>query len=116
MTDEGMEQIVGNLLRAGVAFAAGVVLIGGVWYLAADGEAQAHYAEFRPDVRGVQSLGDLTTPEAIVLAGLLALIATPVARVVFTSAAFGLRRDWTYVGITGVVLGVLLYSIGTSWL
>jgi uncharacterized membrane protein len=50
------------------------------------------------------------------LAGLLLLIATPVARVVFCLVAFALERDHAYVWITLVVLVILLYSIGTSWL
>ncbi|MBZ5585793.1 MAG: DUF1634 domain-containing protein [Acidobacteriia bacterium] len=116
MTDERLEQIVGNLLRAGVVSAAAVVLTGGVWRLAVEGFAQPHYGHFRPDVLGVRSLGGLALPDAIILVGLLALIATPLARVVFTLAAFALRRDWMYVAITAIVLIVLLYSIGTSWL
>ncbi len=116
MTDERLEQIVGNLLRAGVILAAVVVLAGGAWRLLVQGFAQPHYARFRPDVIGVRSIGGLDAPEAVILVGLLALIATPVARVVFTLAAFALRRDWMYVLITAIVLIVLLYSIGTSWL
>ncbi len=116
MTDERLEQIVGNLLRAGVVLAASVVLIGGAWRLGVEGFEQPHYGHFRPDVMGVRSLGGLALPDAVILAGLLALIATPVARVVFTLVAFALRRDWMYVAITAIVLVVLLYSIGTSWL
>jgi uncharacterized membrane protein len=34
-----------------------------------------------------------------------------VARVVFSVVAFARERDFTYVGITLIVLGVLLYSL-----
>jgi uncharacterized membrane protein len=116
MSDDRLEQIVGNLLRAGVALSAIVVAAGGAWYLAAGGLAEPHYSVFHPDVRGVRSLAALPASEALIFAGLLMLIATPVARVVFTLAAFLLNRDHAYTGITLLVLIILLYSIGTSWL
>ena len=43
--------------------------------------------------------------------GLLVLIATPVARVAFSFFAFLHERDWTYVFVTVLVLGLLLYSL-----
>jgi uncharacterized membrane protein len=111
-----MESIIGNLLRAGVVLAAAVVLAGGVWYLADSGSRPVDYRHFRPDTRGLHSLATLPRPEALILAGLLILIATPVARVVFSLVAFALERDRVYVAVTAIVLLTLLYSIGTaSW-
>jgi uncharacterized membrane protein len=46
--------------------------------------------------------------------GILLLIATPVARVIFTVFAFAHERDWTYVVVTLIVLALLLYSLG-AW-
>jgi uncharacterized membrane protein len=43
--------------------------------------------------------------------GALLLIATPVARVVFTIYAFSRRRDVLYVVVTLVVLALLLFSL-----
>jgi uncharacterized membrane protein len=43
--------------------------------------------------------------------GLFLLIATPVARVVFSLLAFAIQRDHLYVGITLVVLAVLTFSL-----
>ncbi|MGD0500752.1 MAG: DUF1634 domain-containing protein [Bryobacteraceae bacterium] len=111
-----MERTVGTLLRAGVMLAAAVAAIGGVWHLAAQGFVQPHYGQFHPGVRGVRAFGWLTPPEAMELAGVMLLIATPVARVIFSLAAFALKRDWTYVAITSAVLAILLYSLGTAWL
>lgn len=116
MRDERLEQIVGNLLRAGVVIAAAVVLAGGIWYLASSGRAVADYGTFRPAVTHMRALGELPGPEAVILAGLLILIATPVARVVFSLVAFAMERDRTYVVCTLIVLAVLLYSIGNAWL
>jgi uncharacterized membrane protein len=43
--------------------------------------------------------------------GLLILIATPIARVAFSVVAFLYQRDWIYVAVTVVVLGLLVYSL-----
>lgn len=43
--------------------------------------------------------------------GLLLLVATPIARVIFSAVAFVIQRDFLYVGITLVVLFVLMLSI-----
>ncbi len=107
MTDERLELIIGNLLRAGVASAAAVVLAGGVWYLAEYGMSPANYRHFDSAARG--------GPQTLILAGLLLLIATPIARVVLALVGFALERDRTYVWITAVVLVVLLYSIANAW-
>jgi uncharacterized membrane protein len=48
--------------------------------------------------------------------GLLTLIATPVARVVFCLAASAIERDRMYMGFTLAVLAVLLYSVCTALL
>ncbi|HMJ04505.1 MAG TPA: DUF1634 domain-containing protein [Conexibacter sp.] len=48
--------------------------------------------------------------QALVMLGLLTLIATPVARVAFSVIAFALEGDRLYVVITSVVLVLLLVS------
>ena len=115
MTDDRMEWIIGNLLRAGVVLAAAVVLAGGLWYLAADGSHTVDYHHFQPDTRGLHALVTLPAPQAVILAGLLILIVTPVARVAFSILAFALEHDRLYVVITIIVLLTLLYSIATAW-
>jgi uncharacterized membrane protein len=115
-TDEQVEQIVGNLLRAGVIVAAVVVLVGGVIYLAHHGMESADHHAFRgepEDLRSPVGIGRdalALRGRGLIQLGLLALIATPVARVVFSVWAFARQRDWTYVIITLIVLGVLFYS------
>jgi uncharacterized membrane protein len=110
-----MEWTVGTLLRAGVMLAAAAAAAGGVWHLAAQGFSPAQYGQFRPVARGMRSIGSLAPPDAMELAGVLLLIATPVARVIFSLAAYAVKRDWMYVAITSVALTVLLYSLGTAW-
>lgn len=48
---------------------------------------------------------------AIIQAGLLLLILTPMARVAFSLVGFALERDGTYVVLTFIVLAILIYSL-----
>ena len=48
--------------------------------------------------------------QAIIVAGLLLLIATPVARVAISIATFVMEKDWTYVAITTTVFLLLILS------
>ena len=114
MTDERMDEVIAQLLRAGVVLSAGLVLGGGIWYLAASADHAPEFSQFHPVVRGLGSLSALHGSEKMIMAGLLTLIATPVARVVFSVVAFSVERDRMYVWITLAVLTVLLYSIGTA--
>jgi uncharacterized membrane protein len=114
MTDFQLEQIMGNLLRVGVVLAAAVVLAGGVWYLTANGRARTDYRTFHSTPETMPWTQGLSGPLATIQIGLLILIATPVARVVFSMVAFGLERDKVYVGITLVVLAILAYSLAGS--
>ena len=47
----------------------------------------------------------------IIQLGLLLLIATPVARVVFAIIGFALEKDRLYVVVAALVLGILLFSL-----
>jgi uncharacterized membrane protein len=117
MDEVRIEQFLGNLLRAGVILAAVVVLAGGVLFLLHHAGEPADYREFREPPAELRSptgivTGALTLDEpALIQFGLLLLIATPVARVVFSALAFAWERDFTYVALTLVVLAVLLYSL-----
>lgn len=112
MTDERLDTIIGNLLRWGVALAAAVVLAGGVWYLVVRATMPTDYHQFHSEVRGFTALAG---PQWVILIGLLILIATPVARVGLSLMAFIAERDWIFVWITAVVLGVLVYGVGVAW-
>jgi hypothetical protein len=62
-------------------------------------------------VKGVLSAAFSGDGRGIMQLGLFLLIATPVARVVFSLLAFAIQRDHLYVGITLVVLAVLTFSL-----
>jgi len=52
--------------------------------------------------------------QALIMAGLLVLIATPVARVALSVIIFVIVRDWTYTGLTATVLLILLLSFAVG--
>ncbi|MFY9728330.1 MAG: DUF1634 domain-containing protein [Bryobacteraceae bacterium] len=114
MTDERLDSIIANLLRGGVTLSAALAFSGGIWYLAESGRGIVHYGRFQAGVCGLRGLARLPGPQALIFAGLLLLIATPVARVACSLVAFALERDRVYVVCTLLVLAVLLYSIGTA--
>jgi len=115
--DQQVEEIMGNLLRAGVALSAAVVSIGGVLYLFKYGGARPQYQLFRGEPSDLKSVGAVIHfaiaehSRGIIQVGLLLLIATPVARVIFAVYAFARERDWLYVAVTVVVLAVLFCSL-----
>ena len=114
-----MERVVGRLLQVGVLMAAAVVATGGVMLLGRHGGETANYAVFASQPDALRSVGGIVRgalaadARAIVQLGLLLLIATPVARVVFTLLAFIVQRDRLYVAITSIVLAVL--AVGLFW-
>lgn len=116
-TDQRVEVIIGNLLRAGVVVAAAVVLVGAAVYLVRHGSAAPHYAVFQgepTDLRtpsGVIADAVAMRGRGIIQLGLLLLLATPVARVAFSVFAFAMERDVLYVVVTLIVLAVLAFSL-----
>jgi uncharacterized membrane protein len=117
LNDEKLEQILGNLLRAGVMVSGGVVLAGGVLYLLRHGSGVPHYRVFSGEpsdlrhVRGIMSDAIALQGRGLIQFGLLLLVATPVARVLFSLVGFAIQRDRTYVVVTLIVLAVLIYSL-----
>ncbi len=115
--DERIELALGHLLRAGVVLSAAVVLAGGVIYLARHGAEHADRRTFQGEpselrhVAGIVRLALGCSGRGVIGVGLLLLIATPIARVVFSALAFARQRDFVYVAVTLFVLAVLLYSL-----
>jgi len=116
-SDRRVEEIIGDLLRAGVIIAALVVLLGGIVYLVRHGAEAPEYRVFLGEpanLRGVSGIiadARALSGRGIIQLGILLLMATPVARVVFSVEAFALQRDRTYVVITLIVLAVLCLSL-----
>jgi uncharacterized membrane protein len=116
-TDRRIENVMGNLLRAGVLLAAFVVSMGAVIYLVRHGHAPVDYRIFHGEpadlrtVRGIVRDSWAVEGRGIIQFGLLLLIATPVVRVAFSILAFAKERDGTYVVFTLIVFSILLYSL-----
>jgi len=117
LDDQRIEVLIGGLLRAGVIVAASVVALGGLVYLLHHGSEPADFGVFRGEAAALRKVaavlhgGAELRGKSIIQFGLLLLIATPIARVVFSAVAFAIERDYLYVVLTLVVLGVLLYSL-----
>ena len=116
-TDFRIEQVVGNLLRAGVVVAAAVVCAGAIVFLIRHGGERPQYGIFHGEPSELRSVAGIVNGaltgrgRGLIQLGLLLLVATPVARVVFSVAGFALEGDRAYVVITLVVLAVLLFSL-----
>lgn len=117
MDDKRLEIIIGNLLRAGVLLSAAIVFIGGALYLAQDDGKAVSYKTFAaggPDTRtlsGIVESAARLNPTGLIALGLVLLIATPIARVVFAIIGFSLERDRLYAVVSLIVLAVLLFSL-----
>jgi uncharacterized membrane protein len=117
LTDADMDLIITAVLRIGVTAAAAVVLAGGIYYLIQYGAMSARYRVFHGEPVELRSLGGIVTgaialgSRAIISLGLLLLILTPIARVLFSLLAFAAQRDRLYVVVTLIVLTVLLYNL-----
>lgn len=115
--DHRIELIIGKLLRAGVLLSASVVVVGGMIYLLRHGNEIADYRTFRGELSTLRSFPGIVhgvldrSGRAVIQLGLLLLIATPIARVVFSAVAFARERDYLYVAFTLAVLAVLAYSL-----
>src|SRR5450755_4106498 len=111
--DSRMETIMGQLLRVGVVFASTVVLAGGFFYLQDHAGKRADYRTFVAHPLSLRHPQELAagigrgSADAIIELGILLLIATPIARVVFAVVAFAIERDRLYVAISLTVLAVL---------
>ena len=117
MKDRDMEAIMGNLLRIGVLLSALIVASGGIVFLFKHGTQQQHYHFFQSELRRLRDIGDIWKTalqgrgQSLIQFGLLLLIATPIARIIFSVIGYLLEKDYLYVLITIVVLGVILFSL-----
>lgn len=114
--DKDMQVIIGWVLRLGVIISMAVVFFGGVVYIYRHGHSITDYSTFKgiPDflnpsgiVNGILAFRG----RAIIQAGILLLVATPVLRVFCSAIGFILEKDWLYTAITMVVLLIILVSM-----
>jgi len=104
----------GNLLRYGVLLSALIVLTGAIIYLKKRGTEIPNYSSFAGEPKRLIQFKSIWQTamqgrgRSIIQLGLLFLIATPVARIVFSIIGFLLEKDIFYTVITLIVLAVVL--------
>lgn len=112
-----IELVIGKLLRICVIATAVVVVVGAAIYLPGAMHVHVSYAKFHGEPAAFRSvagiLRDAATGDglAIVESGMLLLVLTPILRVAFSALAFLYEKDYLYVGLTLLVLGLLLFSL-----
>lgn len=120
--DQRIENIIAHLLRAGVLTAALVVIGGAIPYLGLHPRARVGYRTFHNEPTSLKTVHEIFSTAfsgnvlGIMQLGLLLLIATPIARVMFSAFAFAKEGDRMYLLFTLIVLAVLLYSLFGSFL
>jgi uncharacterized membrane protein len=117
LQDSDIEQIMGNLLKFGVFTSAFIITIGAAFYLFQHGTNIPNYRNFAGEPKRVTELHSIWVSaiqgrgRSIIQLGLLVLIATPIARIVFSIIGYFLERDYFYMILTLLVLGIILYNI-----
>ena len=123
---KGVRAAVGRVLRVGVLTSATLMLSGYVIGLVADPAMFGSRAVERAHLAGRASFPHSLTAlwsalargkgEAIIVAGVLLLILTPVAGLFTGAVAFVRRRDWIFGAISATVLTIILGSFVIGWL
>ncbi|GAA4923019.1 DUF1634 domain-containing protein [Mucilaginibacter defluvii] len=114
-----IQVIIGQLLRIGVFASIGIAFIGGIIYLTRHGHEIVDYATFK-GVPDYVKPGNLFSSmfalrgRAIIQIGIILLIATPVVRLIFSAIGFAAEKDYRYMLITLLVLGIIIFSMLTG--
>ena len=118
------ELLISYLLRGGVIVSILTIIMGMVlmfthhpdYWQSAEDLKRLQAPESKTGIEFPHSLSDVFAGlregrgQAVVCAGLLLLIATPILRVAVSIAVFAVQRDYVFVLITSFVLAVLLLS------
>ena len=114
--DADLKKIIGQLLRYGVLSASVIVFTGGIVYLVRHGGEHPQYHDFRGEPEKMRQpllmwkamLRGEGRP--LIQIGLLVLIATPLARIVFSIFGYLLEKDYLYTVITAIVFLVIVWN------
>jgi len=115
--DADMQLVIGWVLRIGVFLSMSVVFLGGIIYLYRHGHELPGHTTFTGIPAFLQTGGGIIDGiinmrgRAIIQLGIILLIATPIARVLFSAVGFVLEKDYLYVGISILVLAIIVASM-----
>ena len=115
--DTDIQSMIGQVLRVGMISSISIVFIGGIFYLYRHGQTVADYSVFKGIPAFVQHANGILNGiinfkgQAIIQAGIILLIGTPVLRVIFSAIGFVLEKDYMYVGISILVLFIIFMSM-----
>jgi uncharacterized membrane protein len=115
--DTDMQMVIGWVLRVGVFVSMTVVFLGGILYLYRHGSTMADHQTFKGIPVFLQTGSGIIDGivnlrgQAIIQAGIILLIATPIVRVIFSAIGFVLEKDYLYFGITLLVLAIIFISM-----
>jgi len=115
--DTDMQSVIGWVLRIGVFLSMTVVFLGGIIYLYRHGHELPEHATFTGIPAFLQTGSGIIDGiinlrgRAIIQTGIILLIATPIARVLFSAIGFVLEKDYLYVGISVLVLAIIFASM-----
>jgi uncharacterized membrane protein len=114
---KALQQLIGKLLRTGITISSLIILSGGILYLLQQGAeprsaflfdgGEPHFTSISGVAQGILH----GNSQSIIQAGILLLIATPVARIAFSLAGFIRERDRLYIIISFIVLTILIASM-----
>lgn len=117
LIDKEVQMILGTLLRIGVLLSSLIIFLGGILYLTVHSNELVSFTKFKPvpsKFSGIETIfEELLTFDglAIIQFGVLLLIFTPIARVLFSIFSFLIEKDYMYVAIGTIVLGVIITSL-----
>lgn len=115
LPEKDLQKIVGNVLRYGVWLAMTVVLIGFTLYLIQFGNNPVDYSNFKIkngfDIHLFWKALLKGNSIALIQAGVLLLIATPIIRLLCSLIGFWLEKNMKYTIISLIVLCIIAYSL-----
>lgn len=117
LADKDVQVILGTLLKVGVLVSTCIVLIGGMIFIYTHASQKVSFTDFKPEEVKFSSIASIFVGLrafdglAIIQFGVLLLIFTPIARVVFSIFSFLMEKDYMYVLIGIIVLCVIITSL-----
>ena len=116
-TDLELDASIARMLLVGIVLSAIVVIAGAGLELRSASPVIPDYSHFHATsvslrtITGVIRSAIQLNADGVIQLGLLLLIATPIARVIFCVVGFARQRDVLYVGVSTAVLAILIYSL-----